>query len=88
MIRRLLGFGGRRYRVLRRVESEVEAVMLTGILEEAGIPVEVRSRQIPFYGDVLAKATGVWGDLLVPAELFAPAQFVIERYLEEDVIAL
>jgi 2-dehydro-3-deoxy-D-pentonate aldolase len=61
--------------------DEVEALMLQGLLEQAGIPVVLRSRQVPGYGDVVEKATGVWGDLLVPDERAADARTLVRDYL-------
>ena len=61
--------------------DEVEALMLQGVLEQAGIPVVLRSRQVPGYGAVVEKATGVWGDLLVPDERAADAGTLIHDYL-------
>jgi 2-dehydro-3-deoxy-D-pentonate aldolase len=61
--------------------DEVEALMLQGVLEQAGIPVVLRSRQVPGYGAVVEKATGVWGDLLVPDERAADARTLIHDYL-------
>jgi 4-hydroxy-tetrahydrodipicolinate synthase len=61
--------------------DEVEALMLQGLLEQAGIPVVLRSRQVPGYGDVVEKATGVWGDLLVPDERAADARALVRDYL-------
>ena len=52
--------------------DEVEALMLQGALEQAGIPFALRSRQMPGYGAVFENATGVWGDLLVPDERLVP----------------
>lgn len=61
--------------------DEVEALMLQGVLEEAGIPVLLRSRQIPGYGELLERATGVWGDLLVPDARAAEARAIVAEYL-------
>jgi len=61
--------------------DEVEALMLQGVLEQAGIPVVLRSRQMPGYGAVFEKATGVWGDLLVPDERAPDARALIHDYL-------
>lgn len=61
--------------------DEVEALMLQGVLEQAGIPVVLRSRQVPGYGAVVEKAMGVWGDLLVPDERAADAGTLIHDYL-------
>jgi 2-dehydro-3-deoxy-D-pentonate aldolase len=61
--------------------DEVEALMLQGALEQAGIPVVLRSRQVPGYADVVESATGMWGDLLVPDERAADARALIRDYL-------
>lgn len=61
--------------------DEVEALMLQGLLEQAGIPVVLRSRQVPGYGQVLEKATGVWGDLLVPDERAGDAEALVHEFL-------
>jgi dihydrodipicolinate synthase/N-acetylneuraminate lyase len=61
--------------------DEVQALMLQGILEEAGIPVLLRSRQLPGYGEVLERATGIWGDLLVPDDREAEARTLVVEYL-------
>ncbi|MHB8730326.1 MAG: dihydrodipicolinate synthase family protein [bacterium] len=61
--------------------DEVEALMLQGVLEQAGIPVVLRSRQMPGYSVVFEKATGVWGDLLVPDERAGDARALIRDYL-------
>lgn len=68
-------------KVVHTAGSEVEAVMIQGILESAGIPVALRPQQIPGYGEVLESATGVWGDLLVPDEEEAEARELIADYL-------
>jgi 4-hydroxy-tetrahydrodipicolinate synthase len=61
--------------------DQVEALMLQGLLEQAGIPVVLRSRQVPGYADVVESATGVWGDLLVPDERADDARGLIRDYL-------
>jgi 2-dehydro-3-deoxy-D-pentonate aldolase len=68
-------------RSIHTAGDEVEALMLQGILEQAGIPVVLRSRQVPGYGDVVEKATGVWGDLLVPDERAVEARALVRDYL-------
>jgi dihydrodipicolinate synthase/N-acetylneuraminate lyase len=61
--------------------SEAEAALVRRILEEAGIPVIVRSRQVPGYADVIRGASGVWGDVLVPA----PHESAARRYVREQL---
>ena len=61
--------------------DETEALMLQGLLEGAGIPVVLRSRQIPGYGDIVERAIGVWGDLLVPDEREGEARSLVTGFL-------
>lgn len=61
--------------------DEVEALMLQGLLEQAGIPVVLRSRRVPGYGGAVEKATGTWGDLLVPDDREAEARSLLADYL-------
>jgi len=68
-------------KIVRTAGSEVEAVMIQGLLESAGIRVALRPQQIPGYGEVLESATGVWGDLLVADEQEAEARELIAEYL-------
>lgn len=58
--------------------TEVEAVMLKGLLEDAGIPVVLRSHLIPGY---TARIPPGWGDLLVPDDRAADAKACIAEYL-------
>jgi len=58
--------------------SEAEALLLKDLLEQEGIPVLLRSRQIPGYGDLISRATGVWGDLLVPVEFEERARGLLQ----------
>ncbi len=52
--------------------------MLRGLLEDAGIPVLVRSHLVPGYNTRIPPG---WGDLLVPDERFGEAQTLIADYL-------
>lgn len=61
--------------------TEVEAVMLRGVLEVAGIPVVIRSRQVPGYADAIASAVGVWGEILVPRAYEPEARALLAAYL-------
>jgi len=58
--------------------TEVEAVMIRGLLEDAGIPVVVRSHLVPGYETRIPPG---WGDLLVPNECVGEAQTLIGEYL-------
>ena len=60
-------------------DSEVEAVMLQGILQDAGIPVTLRPHTIPGY--TLAVFPPGWADLLVPDERLSEAERLIAEYL-------
>lgn len=61
--------------------TEVEAVMLRSLLEEAGIHVMLRSNVIPGYERPLG---GAWdGELHVPDERAAEAREMIAAYLAQ-----
>ncbi len=57
---------------------EVEALMLQGLLEDAGIPVVLRSHVVPGYATRIPPG---WGDLLVPDDHVAEAKTLIAEYL-------
>jgi hypothetical protein len=61
--------------------SEAEALLIQQILTEAGIPAIIRSRQIPGYAEVIRRASGVWGDILVAAAHEGDARQYIDEYL-------
>lgn len=65
-------------RKVHTAATEVEAVMLQGLLEEAGIPVLLRSHLVPGYGTPIPPG---WGDLLVPDERLGDAKALIAEYL-------
>lgn len=70
-------------RVAHTAGTEVEAVLLKGILEEAGIPVMVRRRRIVAY-ELASPALDwsvAWGDLLVPDNREAEARDLVAGYL-------
>lgn len=69
------------YARVHQALSEPEALLVQQILEDAGIPVIVRSRQVPGYGEVIRKAMGVWGDVLVPKAHEDDARQYIDEYL-------
>ncbi|HEY3247455.1 MAG TPA: dihydrodipicolinate synthase family protein [bacterium] len=55
----------RDYLRVHRAGSESEALLVQRILDEAGIPAIVRSRQVPGYAEIIRGAIGYWGDVLV-----------------------
>jgi hypothetical protein len=59
--------------------TEVEAVMLQGLLEAAGIPVALISRRIPFYP--AEEPMAGWADLLVPDDHAVEARDLVAGYL-------
>lgn len=67
---------------VHQAASETEALLVQRILQDAGIPAMVRSRQVPGYAEVIRRAIGVWGDVLVPAERRTDAQRYVDDYLE------
>lgn len=73
----------RDYAKVFQAASEPEAALVQRILEEAGIPVIVRSRQVPGYAEVIRGASGIWGDVLVPAAHEAEARAHVAQYLRQ-----
>ena len=71
------------YATVHKAGSETEATFVRRILEEVGIPVIVRSRQVPGYGDVVQKASGVWADVLVPVAHESTARQYVTGYLRQ-----
>ena len=67
---------------LRRVQNEVEGVMMKGILEDAGIDVILRAAKIPGY-DSIANSWSVdyWGILLVPKKDLEASREMLDDYL-------
>ena len=63
--------------------SESEAALVQRILEEAGVPVILRSRQVPGYAEVIRGASGIWGDVLVPIAYEGPARRYVADYLRQ-----
>jgi len=66
---------------VHRAATEVEALALEQVLRGAGLQVWIRSRQVPGYADVVASASGIWGDVLVVGEDADRAREVIAGYL-------
>lgn len=71
------------YATVLKAGTESEAVLARRILEEVGIPVIVRSRQVPGYGDVIQKASGIWADVLVPVAYESTAREYLAGYLRQ-----
>ena len=66
-------------KVAHTAATEVEAVMLRGVLEQAGIPVAVLSRAIPGYGVLIEP--NKWGDLFVPDDRATEARALVRDFL-------
>src|SRR2546422_6094197 len=69
------------YARVHEARSESEALLVQRILHDAGIPAILRSRQVPGYAEVIRRAIGVWGDVLVPVEHRTDARRYVEEYL-------
>jgi hypothetical protein len=46
--------------------DEVTAHLVLAVLEDAGVPAMIRSRQVPWMDGVMVNAEGYWGDVMVP----------------------
>jgi len=73
----------RDYARVFQATSEAEAALVERILRDAGIPVLVRSRQVPGYAEVIRGASGIWGDVLVPTAYEDPARRYVADYLRQ-----
>lgn len=69
------------YAKVHQAASESEALFVQRILEEAGIPTIIRSRQVPGYAEIIRGATGYWGDVLVATEDRTRAEEHLGTYL-------
>src|SRR2546427_832772 len=69
------------YARVHEARSESEALLVQRILHDAGIPAVVRSRQVPGDAEVIRRAIGVWGDVLVPVEHRTDARRYVDDYL-------
>jgi hypothetical protein len=49
-----------------RAPDEITAHLIASVLEDAGIKVLIRSRQVPWMDGVMINAEGYWGDIVVP----------------------
>ncbi len=66
---------------VHQASTEVEALAVEQALRSAGVRAWLRSRQVPGYGEVIARATGIWGDVLVALEDETQARGVVDAYL-------
>jgi hypothetical protein len=57
--------------------DEWSANLVLQALRDAGIPSVVEPRAVPGFGGALSSETGVWADVMVPADLLARAREVI-----------
>ena len=65
------------------VPNESVGNILQSVLEEDGIPVYLRSHDVPYYAGVKGNAAASeWGDVLVPANLLPQAQECLKAYFD------
>src|SRR5256712_5509494 len=69
------------YARVHEARSESEALLVQRILHDAGIPAVVRSRQGPGDAEVIRRAIGGWGGVLVPVEHRTDARRDVDDYL-------
>jgi hypothetical protein len=70
--------------VVFRAPSEVVADIVKGLLDGEGIPVLMKSRQVPMYDGALVMGEGYWGDIAVPREHADRARAIIEAYEQSE----
>jgi len=66
-----------------KLDDESPGLLLQKVLEEQGIPSELRSEQIPWMNGIMKVARGYWGDLMVLESDCEAAREIIETYLGE-----
>lgn len=65
------------------VPNELVGNILRGVLEAKGIPVYLRSHNVPYYGGVKGNATqSEWGDVLVPVNVLPQARESLQAYFD------
>ena len=64
-----------------KAPDEFSAITIREILKGQGISATIRSTQIPWYDNVMQRATRVWGEILVPEERKRGAERIIKEYL-------
>ena len=69
------------YARVHQAATESEAMFVQRILDEAGIPAVVRSRQVPGYAEIIRGAIGYWGDVLVAVDDRERAEAHLGTYL-------
>lgn len=67
--------------VVYKAPDEFSAITIKETLEGQGISAMIRSVQIPWYDNVMQRATGVWGEILVAEERRKEAERIIKEYL-------
>ncbi len=67
--------------VVYKAADEFSAITIKETLESQGISAMMRSAQIPWYDNIMQRATGVWGEILVPEERKKEAERIIKEYL-------
>jgi len=63
-----------------RAPTENVANIVKGILESEGIPVMLKSLQIPWYDGIMQMGEGYWGDVLVTEDVADEARNIIKSY--------
>jgi len=67
-----------------KVPDEVTGVTLKSLLEEQGIKAILRSSQIPWLDNIMTKALGYWGEILVKEEDRDKAKNIIKDFLKPN----
>ena len=69
--------------VVKSVSTEVAGYILTNVLEDEGIEVNLRSNEMPLCGGIKGNATkSEWGDILVPSYSVEHALESIKAYYD------
>ncbi|MCX7785757.1 MAG: DUF2007 domain-containing protein, partial [candidate division WOR-3 bacterium] len=65
-------------------ENELMAMSIKSLLEQSGIPVVLRSYQIPWYNGIAKMMRPAWGEILVDEEDYEQALEIVQNFLASE----
>ena len=66
-----------------KIEDEALGLLLMKVLEDEGIPCELRSDQIPWMDGIMKATRGYWGELMALERDAVKTREIIKSYLKE-----
>lgn len=65
-------------------ENELMAMSVKSLLEQSGIPVVLRSYQIPWYDGIAKMMRPAWGEILVDEQDYPQALEIVQNFLASE----